>query len=83
MDFYTIIGIIGMCAILVAFLLNQMNIWKQDMLSYDTCNAIGSVLLIAYAYNGKVWPFVILNTVWAAYSLKDVMQKLLSTAKTH
>lgn len=77
MDFYTIIGIIGMCLILIGFLLNQTGTLNQEMLSYDLINLIGSILLVAYAINGNAWPFVILNAVWALYSLKDVTKAMV------
>lgn len=79
MDFqdpYLIIGIVGMICILAAFLLNQMNKWSSESLSYDTTNALGSLLLVIYALDGKAWPFVILNGVWLIYSLKDVVLDL-------
>ncbi len=76
-DPHFILGIIGMIFILLSFLLNQLHIWKQDMLIYDVCNAIGSILLIVYAYVDAVWPFVILNAVWAAYSIKDIAKSLI------
>ena len=72
-DPFLLLGIIGMVLILLAFLLNQRHIWTEDMLRYDLCNAIGSLLLVIYAYEGRAWPFVILNGVWAAYSLKDII----------
>ena len=75
-DPYLTLGIIGMCLILLAFLLNQLNIWKQQMLVYDLCNALGGLLLVIYAYDGKAWPFVILNSVWTIYSVKDVVLTL-------
>jgi hypothetical protein len=66
------IGIGGMALILLAFLFNQVNLWKNDDLVYDMTNFLGSVALIYYAWVGNVIPFIILNVVWAFFSLKDV-----------
>lgn len=68
-----IIGIIGACFCLVAFILEQANIWKNDYLRYDLSNFIGSALLLIYSLMTQVYPFAILNTVWAILSLKDVI----------
>jgi hypothetical protein len=72
-DLFLITGIVGMALILIAFLMNQLKKWSQDMLSYDACNALGSLLLLIYAYDGRAWPFVILNGVWFAYSMRDTI----------
>ena len=71
-DASLIIGIIGMLLILIAFFMVQRHRWSQDDVIYDLLNLIGSVLLVYYGIIGKAWPFVVLNAVWALYSLKDV-----------
>ncbi len=68
------VGILGMFLILFGFFMTQSHRWSQDDLSYDVVNLIGSCLLIVYGVAGNAWPFVILNAVWALYSLKDVVQ---------
>lgn len=45
-------------------------------MKFDLINLIGSGLLLIYAVNGEMWPFVILNGVWALYSLKDVLKDI-------
>lgn len=73
MNFFLIIGVIGMCMILYTFLMNQAGKLKNDDLAYDFWNAIGSFLLLAYSLAGHAWPFVVLNAVWLSYSLRDVI----------
>lgn len=68
-----IIGIVGAFLILLAFILNQIHIWKDTGLIYDITNFIGAVLLVIYGLIIKGWPFVILNSVWAIVSLRDVV----------
>ena len=75
-DPYFVLGIIGMLMILWAFLMNQMNKWRKEMLIYDASNSLGSLFLVLYALDGRAWPFVILNGVWLLYSAKDVLQGL-------
>ena len=67
-----LIGIIGMMSILLAFLLNQFQVWQHDSIEYDLINLIGSALLIIYSIELKSMPFTVLNVVWAAVSLKDI-----------
>jgi hypothetical protein len=67
------IGTTGAVCILAAFLLVQSHRWSQDSLYYDILNFAGSVLLLMYGWIGEVWPFVVLNAVWALYSLKDIV----------
>lgn len=76
MDIPTIIGSIGAALILVAFILNQLNKWKKDDLKYDLVNLIGSIILIIFALMISAWPFLILNSVWAVVSLRDVIKDI-------
>ena len=75
------IGSVGAGLILIAFVLGQLHIWKDTYLSYDLLNAIGSLLLIYYAWIGFSWPFVVLNAVWAAVSIKDCVTDLQRNAR--
>jgi hypothetical protein len=80
-----IIGIFGAFLILLAFILNQIHVWKDDSLTYDLVNFLGAVLLVIYGFIIKGWPFVALNTVWAIVSLRDVVldiKKKTNIAKT-
>lgn len=72
----TILGIVGAGLVLLAFILEQYHVWKDDDLSYDFCNLAGASLLIVYGLIIKGYPFVILNSVWALVSLKDVVKDL-------
>lgn len=76
MDPFLLVGILGMACILVAFLLEQRGVWKNDDLRYDLVNFIGSLLLVIYAIDGRSWPFIVLNAVWGLYSLRDVVVDL-------
>jgi len=73
MDTPTIIGALGATLILIAFILNQLNKWEKTDMSYDLVNLIGSILLIIFSYLISAWPFIILNSVWAVVSLRDVI----------
>jgi hypothetical protein len=72
-----IVGTIGAALVLFAFILNQMNIIKNDNILYDFINFVGSLLLVIYAAMTGSIPFIILNSVWGLFSLKDVLFKLV------
>tara|TARA_B100001989_G_scaffold240415_2_gene205459 strand:- start:518 stop:745 length:228 start_codon:yes stop_codon:yes gene_type:complete len=75
MNATTIIGIIGASLILVAFILNQTGEWSKDSFSYDLVNAVGSAVLIYYAYLLTSYPFMVLNGVWFVISFKDLLRR--------
>ena len=72
-DPFLLLGIIGMLCILWGFLMAQTHRWSEDSFIYDLVNFIGSALLVTYAIAGRAWPFLILNAIWALYSLRDVL----------
>lgn len=73
MDLFLALGIIGMSMILIGFLLINMHKLTADSLLYDVLNFVGSTLLVISAIPPRAWPFIILNSVFALYSLKDIL----------
>ena len=71
--FTTLVGTIGATIILVIFVLNQANKLDNKSIKYDFFNLVGSVLLILYAFLLNSIPFLILNSIWALVSFKDVI----------
>ena len=69
----TIIGILGAGIVLLCFILNQSHVWKDTDLKYDLLNFIGSGLLVVYGLMIHGYPFVVLNSVWAIVSLRDII----------
>lgn len=74
-------GALGAGLILMAFVLGQLHVWKDIYFIYDAVNFLGSGLLVYYAWTGASWPFFILNTVWAAVSLRDGLTDLQRNAR--
>ena len=69
----TILGVIGAGLVLWAFVMNEMTRWKATWLRYDVVNLVGSGLLVWYGMLIQGYPFVALNLIWAAVSLRDVV----------
>lgn len=80
MDTTLIIGTSGAALILIAFVMGQIHRWKDTDLIYDAVNFIGSALLVAYAVLLVSYPFMILNIIWAAVSLRDIFSDLSASA---
>lgn len=76
MDLTLIIGTSGAALILIAFIMAQIHKWKDTDLVYDAVNFIGSALLVAYAVLLVSYPFIILNIIWAAVSLRGIFLNL-------
>lgn len=77
-DLPLIIGIVGMLLVLVGFIMIQTHRWTADDFGYDFVNFLGSSGLMYYGYVGHAWPFVILNGIFALYSLKEVIMHFTS-----
>jgi hypothetical protein len=75
MTYIDFIGIAGATIILVFFILDQAHKISPDEKTYDFFNFLGSGLLILYSVLIDAWPFTVLNTVWALYSLRDLLKK--------
>lgn len=74
MDPVTFIGVVGAGSILLAFLMNQIDRWQNDLLAYDFVNALGAAVLMWYSYLIESWPFLILNAVWFASAAYDLIR---------
>lgn len=73
MDITLIIGVSGAILILVGFVANEFGKLTVRSLTYDLLNLFGSLLLLWYGIQLSAWPFVMLNTIWALVSLRDVV----------
>ena len=58
--------------LLFAFIMNQIQRWKNDYLVYDLVNFIGSVFLVIYALILPSFPLLLLFLVWSSISVYDV-----------
>ncbi|HLC98122.1 MAG TPA: hypothetical protein VJC21_05060 [Candidatus Nanoarchaeia archaeon] len=65
-----IVGLVGMACILAGFLLDEFTKqFNRNNLGYNALNFLGAVLLGAYAFSLRAWPFLMLNGVWAVAAL--------------
>ncbi len=69
----TAVGATGAGIILIFFVLNGLHKISSDSRWYEVGNFIGSSLLVIYAYLIGSIPFLVINAVWAAFSLKKIV----------
>jgi len=69
MDIYFIGGVIGATCILIAFIIGNYGDIAKRTKADELFNLIGSLLLLAYAVSGMLWPFIVLNSIWAGWSI--------------
>jgi len=69
MNIFFILGVVGATCILIAFIIGNYNDLDKRTRIDELLNLLGSLLLLAYAIDGGLWPFIILNTVWAGWSM--------------
>lgn len=71
-----IIGIVGMMALLLAFILNLLKRLTQDDLTYIGLNIAGGGLSTYYAVSLDAFPFIILEGVWTLFALYKIFKVL-------
>ncbi len=76
MDVTTLIGVLGVSVLLVCFVLNQLRLLSIESAWYDGGNFVGAALLVVYAYLLNSIPFLVLESVWALFSLWEVLKGL-------
>ncbi len=60
-----IIGTVGVSLLLIGFGLNISNRLSETSKTYLILNIVGSLMAAWYAYVGEVYPFIVLEIVWA------------------
>ena len=75
-----LIGSAGVGLLLIAFILNLLRILPERSAAYLLMNVIGAALAAWYAIDGKVYPFVILESVWALTALVRLLLQWMQTA---
>ena len=76
MNFSEIMGSFGVAILLIAFVLNLLEIIKTESLSYPLLNFIGAGIACFASWLIPYFPFVILEGVWAIVSLVSLVRYL-------
>jgi hypothetical protein len=79
----TVIGLIGVSLLLLAFFLNLFKFLRSDSYLYMILNLAGGTLACYSSYLINFMPFVLLEGTWAAVAAVGVVRKtLVSSAYT-
>lgn len=63
------IGSVGVGLLLIAFVLNLLNVLSERGRVYLLMNVLGALLACWYAWQGRLIPFVVLEAVWGVAAL--------------
>lgn len=72
MNLNDIIGFIGVTIMLIPYILTLRKIITVDNLLCSVLNFIGSSLCVIYSYNIKAYPFLLIESIWALFSLYEI-----------
>ena len=75
MDFYTILGVLGLLILLAGFFVEHMGNDRRKSVYFNGANVIGSILLGLYAYRIGSMLFVVLQGIWALFALYFLFKK--------
>ena len=72
MDWVLVLGALGLVVLLIAFVIEHL---KRERFYFDLLNLIGSLILGVYAVLIKNIIFIILEFLWAVFSLFYLLRK--------
>ena len=81
MNWYDIIGTIGVGVIVVTYFLLQLGRVKSDALIYSLLNGFGAALILISLYYDFNLPSVVVEAFWLVISVFGIVRYL--TAKPH
>jgi hypothetical protein len=70
------IGFIGVCMLLLAFLLNLLKKINMDSVAYTALNTVGAGLTCTASILIPYWPFIILEAIWTVVSAVALLGSL-------
>ena len=77
-----IVGTLGMLMLLGAFLANVLGRLRATGIPYHALNALGAGILAWYSVYSEVWVFAVLEGVWCAAALVNLVRALARPQRT-
>lgn len=71
----TLIGFLGVSAILIAFVMNLFKKWNVTDSTYLHFNLIGCIATTVYCTIIESYPMLLLQVVWGVFTLIKIIQK--------
>ncbi|MFB6075859.1 MAG: hypothetical protein ABEK17_01825 [Candidatus Aenigmatarchaeota archaeon] len=67
-------GSIGLAALLIAFFMNEIDRWDDDVFEYNFLNTLGASVLLIYAWWMNSEIFIVLESIWIIISIKGIIE---------
>ena len=80
MNWYDILGTIGVGVIVVTYLLLQLGRIKSEQLAYSLFNGVGAALILISLYYDFNLPSVIVEAFWLVISIFGILKYLVARA---
>ena len=81
MNWYDILGTVGVGVIVVTYLLLQLGRIKSEQLVYSLLNGIGATLILISLYYDFNLPSVIVEAFWLVISVFGIIRYLVSKTR--
>ncbi|MBN2016235.1 hypothetical protein JW766_05400 [Candidatus Dojkabacteria bacterium] len=78
---FDIIGVVGVIATLLAFLLLQKGKISDDDHFYNLLNLFGGIGMATYAVYYSAWLSVFLNSAWAVIAVFDLIKNISKSSR--
>jgi hypothetical protein len=76
-DLFTLVGLVGVTIIVVAYFANQQSWLSSEDWRFPTANLAGSLLILASLFQAWNFPSVVIEIIWSAISLYGLGRRLL------
>jgi len=83
MDLEMIIGLVGLAALLLAYLLALFEKLNQDSWSFNILNILGGCSLTYYTLKQEVYSFSVLLFAWAVVSVINMIRGMKNEKRTN
>ena len=78
MNWYNILGTIGVGVIVVTYFLLQLGRIKSDQLFYSLLNGVGAMLILISLYYDFNLPSVVVEAFWLVISIFGILKYLVA-----
>jgi len=74
-DAYTVVGFVGVGAIVVAYFANQQGWLDAENWRFPAANLVGSLLILVSLWTAWNFPSAVIEVIWAAISLYGLIRR--------
>jgi len=74
-DAYTVVGFVGVGAIVVAYFANQQGWLDAENWRFPAANLAGSLLILVSLWTAWNFPSAVIEVIWAAISLYGLIRR--------